>query len=135
METVSSADQAKITVKEEKGMTDFRIGDLVRVNVRIIEGDAERIQPFEGVVVRRRGHGISETFTVRRVSYGVGIERIFPLRSPVIEKIEVVRSSKVRRARLYYLRNLSGRAARLQEDKGEEKPAISGVENSEIKTE
>ncbi|WP_027718717.1 50S ribosomal protein L19 [Desulfovirgula thermocuniculi] len=94
---------------------DFRPGDTVRVHVKVIEGNRERVQVFEGVVIRRRGGGLSETFTVRRVSYGVGVERTFPLHSPRIERIEVVRRGKVRRARLYYLRQLRGKAARIQD--------------------
>lgn len=94
---------------------DFRPGDQVRVHVKIKEGDRERIQVFEGLVIARRGGGISETFTVRKVSYGVGVERIFPLHSPFVEKIEVVRRGKVRRAKLYYLRSLRGKAARIKE--------------------
>lgn len=88
---------------------DFRPGDTVRVHVKVIEGSRERIQVFEGVVIKRRGGGISETFTVRKVSYGVGVERTFPLHTPKIAKIEVVRRGKVRRAKLYYLRNLRGK--------------------------
>jgi large subunit ribosomal protein L19 len=94
---------------------DFRPGDTLKVYVKVIEGSRERIQLFEGVVIRRRGGGISETFTVRKISYGVGVERTFPLHSPKIEKIEVARRGKVRRAKLYYLRNLRGKAARIQE--------------------
>lgn len=95
---------------------DFSPGDTVRVHVKVREGDKERIQVFEGVVLGRRGGGIRETFTVRKVSYGVGVERVFPVHSPNIDKIEVVRHAKVRRAKLYYLRNLKGKAARLTED-------------------
>jgi len=93
----------------------FRPGDMVRVNFKVIEGDNERIQAFEGTVIRRRGSGLGETFTVRKISYGVGVERIFPINSPRIEKIEVLRHGRVRRARLYYLRRLSGKAARIAE--------------------
>ena len=93
----------------------FRPGDTVAVNVKITEGLRERIQLFEGVVIKRRGSGISETFTVRKVSYGVGVERTFPLHSPKIAKIEVKRRGKVRRAKLYYLRKLRGKAARIKE--------------------
>lgn len=96
---------------------DFRPGDTVRVTVKIKEGDKERTQDFEGVVIGRKGEGLRETFTVRRVSFGVGMERIFPLHSPRLEKIAVVRRGKVRRAKLYYLRNLSGRKARITERK------------------
>ena len=94
---------------------EFRPGDTVRVHVRIVEGAKERVQAFEGVVINRRGSGINETFTVRRVSYGVGVERCFPVHMPRIQKIEVVRRGKVRRAKLFYLRKLSGRAARIKE--------------------
>ncbi|OFV13402.1 50S ribosomal protein L19 [Staphylococcus sp. HMSC13A10] len=93
----------------------FRPGDTLRVHVRIIEGSRERIQVFEGVVIKRRGGGISETFTVRKISSVVGVERTFPLHTPKIEKIEVKRRGKVRRAKLYYLRHLRGKAARIQE--------------------
>lgn len=98
-----------------KDLPEFRAGDTVRVHVKVIEGQRERIQVFEGVVIARRGTGISETFTVRKVSYGVGVERIFPLHSPRVAKIEVVRRGKVRRAKLYYLRKLRGKAARIKE--------------------
>jgi len=94
---------------------DFRPGDTVRVAVRIVEGNKERVQNFEGVVIARRGAGISETFIVRRVSFNVGIERIFPLHSPRIEEIKVLRRGKVRRAKLYYLRERRGKKARLAE--------------------
>jgi large subunit ribosomal protein L19 len=99
----------------KKTVDSFRIGDTVRVYLRILEGEKERVQMFQGVVIRRRGGGVSETFTVRKYSYGVGVERIFPLHSPRVEKIEVVRSGQVRRARLYYLRGLRGKAARLKD--------------------
>ncbi len=92
----------------------FKSGDLVRVLFRIVEGDKERIQPFEGVVIARKGSGSSETFTVRKISYGVGVERIFPLNSPRIEKIEVLREGKVRRSKIYYLRGRKGKAARIK---------------------
>ena len=94
---------------------EFKAGDSVKVHVRIVEGDRERIQLFEGVVIKRRGGGISETFTVRKISYGVGVERTFPIHMPKIEKIEVSRRGRVRRAKLYYLRNLRGKAARIRE--------------------
>lgn len=94
---------------------EFQPGDTVRVHVKVVEGGRERIQVFEGVVIRRRGGGLSETFTVRRVSYGVGVERTFPLHSPRIDHIELVRRGRVRRARLYYLRQLRGKAARIKD--------------------
>jgi large subunit ribosomal protein L19 len=98
-----------------KDIPDFRPGDTLKVYVKVIEGSRERIQLFEGVVIKRRGGGISETFTVRKISYGVGVERTFPLHTPRIERIEVVRRGKVRRAKLYYLRDLRGKAARIKE--------------------
>ncbi|MDT3424491.1 large subunit ribosomal protein L19 [Paenibacillus forsythiae] len=98
-----------------KDIPSFRPGDTLKVHVKVIEGSRERIQLFEGVVIKRRGGGISETFTVRKISYGVGVERTFPINSPKIEKIEVTRHGKVRRAKLYYLRELRGKAARIKE--------------------
>lgn len=94
---------------------DFRPGDTVRVHAKVVEGNRERIQVFEGVVIKRQNGGINETFTVRKISYGVGVERTFPLHSPRIDKIEVVRRGRVRRAKLYYLRKLRGKAARIKE--------------------
>lgn len=93
----------------------FRVGDTVKVHVKIREGDKERIQVFEGVVIRRHRGGVGASFTVRKVSYGIGVERIFPIHSPQIDKIEVVRKGRVRRARLYYLRERLGKAARIKE--------------------
>ncbi len=94
---------------------EFRPGDTVKVSVKIKEGDRERIQIFEGLVIKKRGGGISETFTVRKISYGVGVERTFPVHAPNVDKIEVVRCGKVRRAKLNYIRNLSAKAARIKE--------------------
>jgi|SRR5580693_9069821 large subunit ribosomal protein L19 len=99
---------------------EFRAGDTVRVHVRVVEGDKERIQVFQGVVIGRRGDGTRETFTVRKISGGIGVERIFPLHSPSVDKIEVVRRGKVRRAKLYYLRELRGKAARIEERRDEQ---------------
>ncbi len=93
----------------------FRPGDTVKVHVKVVEGTRERVQVYEGVVIKRRGGGISETFTVRKISYGVGVERTFPVHTPKIASLEVVRRGKVRRAKLYYLRNLRGKAARIKE--------------------
>lgn len=98
-------------------ITPFNIGDTVRVMVKVVEGDKERIQAYEGVVIAKKGSGIKETFTVRRVSYGIGVERTFPMHSPRIDKVIVVRKGKVRRAKIYYIRNLSGKAAKVKEDK------------------
>ncbi len=94
---------------------EFRPGDTVKVHVKIKEGEKERIQMFQGVVIRKRKGNTGATFTVRKVSYGVGVERIFPLHSPIIDKIEIITRGRVRRARLYYLRNLRGKAARIKE--------------------
>ena len=96
-------------------MPEFRPGDTVRVHVRVVEGDKTRIQVFQGIVIGRRGGGTRETFTVRKISGGVGVERIFPLNSPNVDRLEVVRRGKVRRAKLYYLRGLRGKAARIEE--------------------
>ncbi|MGY1915782.1 50S ribosomal protein L19 [Blastococcus sp. HT6-30] len=93
----------------------FRPGDTVKVHVRVIEGNRSRIQVFQGVVIRRQGGGIRETFTVRKVSFGVGVERTFPVHTPVVEKIEVITRGDVRRAKLYYLRELRGKAAKIKE--------------------
>ena len=95
--------------------TTFRPGDTVNVHVKVIEGDKSRIQVFKGVVIRRQNGGIRETFTVRKISFGIGVERTFPVHSPNIDKIEVVSRGKVRRAKLYYLRNLRGKAAKIKE--------------------
>ncbi|MCH3972047.1 MAG: 50S ribosomal protein L19 [Oscillospiraceae bacterium] len=100
-------------MKKEKPQ--IAIGDTVRVSVNIREGDNERIQMFEGTVIARRGSGVSETFTVRRVSYGVGVERVFPVYSPNVKKVEVIRKGHTRRAKLYYLRSRVGKAAKLRE--------------------
>jgi len=94
---------------------DFRPGDTVKVHVRVVEGSRERIQIFQGVVIRRQGGGVRETFTVRKISFGVGVERTFPVHTPIINKIEVVTRGDVRRAKLYYLRELRGKAAKIKE--------------------
>ncbi len=106
------------TLELEQLRTDipsFKPGDTVRVHVKVVEGARERIQVFEGVVIKRQGTSARETFTVRRVSYGIGVERTFPVHSPRLDKIEVMRRGVVRRAKLYYLRNLTGKAARIKE--------------------
>ena len=99
----------------EKAVPDVTVGDTVRVHLRVKEGNRERIQVFEGTVIAKKHGGINETFTVRRISYGVGVEKVFPLYSPVIEKVETVRKGKVRRAKLYYLRDRVGKAAKVKE--------------------
>ena len=96
-------------------LPEFEVGDTVRVDVRIREGERERIQAFEGTVIARKGSGVAETITVRRVSYGVGVERVFPLHSPNVEAIKVIRAGKVRRSKLYYLRDRVGKAAKVKE--------------------
>src|SRR5699024_10262860 len=107
---------AKITESQLRNdIPDFRAGDSVRVHARIVEGSRERIQIFEGVVIKRRGEGISETYTVRKISNGIGVECTFPLHTPRVDKIEVTRHGRVRRAKLYYLRALHGKAARIPE--------------------
>jgi large subunit ribosomal protein L19 len=99
----------------KQGLPDFSPGDTVKVHVKIVDADTERIPVFQGVVVSRRRRGLRTTFTVRKISEGMGVERIFPLHSPVIDKIDVVRMGKVRRSKLYYLRDLKGKAARIRE--------------------
>jgi large subunit ribosomal protein L19 len=111
MNLIHSLEQEQI----KKDIVKFNPGDTVRVHVKVVEGGRERIQVFEGVIIRRHGGGLGETFTVRRVSYGVGVERTFPLHTPKIERIEVMRRGRVRRAKLYYLRGLRGKAARIQD--------------------
>ncbi len=98
-----------------KDLPPFRPGDTVKVQVKVVEGDKERLQAFEGICIRRRGGGLGATFTVRKVTYGVGVERTFPVNSPSIDRIEVLRQGRVRRAKLYYLRKLRGKAARIKE--------------------
>ena len=106
----------KITnIQPRKEIAEFHPGDTVRVHVKIKEGDKERIQPFEGTVIARKHGGLHETFTVRKISFGQGVERIFPIHAPVIDRVEVVRRGSVRRAKLYYLRSLRGKAARIRE--------------------
>ena len=99
----------------KQDLPQFNVGDTVRVYVKVIEGTRERLQAFEGVVIAKRHGGISETFTVRRISFGIGVERTFPIHSPKIAKIDVVKKGKVRRAKLYYLRGLTGKAAKIKE--------------------
>src|SRR4029077_6572679 len=108
------------SVYYRQGHPDFKPGDSVRVHVRVVEGDKHRIQVFQGVVIGRRGGGTRETFTVRKISGGIGVERIFPLHSAPLSRIEVIRRGKVRRAKLYYLRALRGKAARIEERRDEQ---------------
>ncbi|HEX2498645.1 MAG: 50S ribosomal protein L19 [Actinomycetes bacterium] len=111
MHTLDVVDAASM----RSDVPDFRPGDTIKVHVRVVEGNRSRIQVFQGVVIRRQGSGVRETFTVRKVSFGVGVERTFPVHSPVIDRIDVVSRGDVRRAKLYYLRNLRGKAAKIKE--------------------
>ena len=114
---MNTLDQVERNYLRNAGQPDFTPGDTIRVHVRVKEGDKERIQMFQGVVIGRRGGGTRETFSVRKISGSVGVERIFPLHSPTIAKVDVVRSARVRRAKLYFLRDLKGKAARMKETK------------------
>lgn len=111
MDIIQSINQESL----KKDVPEFNVGDTVKVSVKVVEGNKERLQAFEGIVIARKHGGISETFKVRRVSYGVGVERTFPLHGPRVAKIEVVRRGKVRRAKLYYLRERTGKAAKIKE--------------------
>jgi large subunit ribosomal protein L19 len=111
MHTLDTVDAANL----RDDIPAFRAGDTLKVHVKVIEGSRSRVQVFQGVVIRRQGSGVRESFTVRKVSFGVGVERTFPLHTPVIDRIEVVTRGDVRRAKLYYLRNLRGRAAKIRE--------------------
>jgi large subunit ribosomal protein L19 len=101
--------------KKKESVPEFNVGDTVRVDVKVVEGGRERVQAFQGTVIQRRGSGIRETFTVRKISQGVGVERVFPLHSPSVAAVKVMRKGKVRRAKLYYIRKLKGKAARITE--------------------
>ncbi len=111
MHTLDDLDAASL----RDDVPDFRAGDTLKVHVRVVEGTRERVQIFQGIVIRRQGGGVRETFTVRKVSFGVGVERTFPVHTPIISKIEIVTRGDVRRAKLYYLRNLRGKAAKIKE--------------------
>jgi large subunit ribosomal protein L19 len=111
MQTLDSLDAASL----RSDLPDFRPGDTVKVHVRVVEGNRERIQVFQGVVIRRQGGGVRETFTARKVSFGVGVERTFPVHSPIVDHIELVTRGDVRRAKLYYLRELRGKKAKIKE--------------------
>lgn len=116
MNVIQEIEQAEIAaVAEKRPVPEFEAGDTVRVHVRVTEGTRTRVQAFEGVCIGRKGGGINESFTIRKISYGEGVERVFPLHSPVIDAIEVVRRGKVRRAKLYYLRGRRGKSARIVE--------------------
>ncbi|RCS22397.1 50S ribosomal protein L19 [Phyllobacterium salinisoli] len=114
-------------IEEKRTFPDFKPGDTVRVQVRVTEGTRTRVQAYEGVCIARAGAGIHENFTVRKISYGEGVERVFPVYSPLVEAVELVRRGKVRRAKLYYLRGLTGKAARISEKKDYRKPTKGAV--------
>ena len=135
MNVLDAVDAASL----KKGIINFRSGDEIKVHVRVIEGSKSRIQLFQGVVIRRQGAGIRETFTIRKLSYGVGVERTFPVHTPVIEKYEMVRRGDVRRAKLYYLRDLRGKAAKIKERRGANnefiiEEVVEVVEVAEVET-
>ena len=106
---------AEGSLKSQENMPKFEVGDTVKIGVNIREGDKERVQMFEGTVIAKKGSGVAETFTVRRVSYGVGVERVFPIHAPNVVSVQVVRKGRVRRSKLYYLRNRVGKAAKVKE--------------------
>ncbi len=110
-------------------LPEFRAGDTLRVHVKVSEGDKQRIQIYQGVVIARRGTGTGESFTVRKMSGGIGVERVFPINSPILDKIEVIRRGRVRRAKLYYLRGLRGKAARIEERR-EDRPQKKATQNA-----
>lgn len=133
MDTIAKFEAKQIAAMASKKIPAFSPGDTLKVNVRIKEGERSRIQAYEGICIARGGNGINESFTVRKISYGEGVERVFPLLSPVIESIELVRRGSVRRAKLYYMRNRSGKSARIAErttghslnDDGKEAEAVN----------
>ena len=128
MDIIQQLDKEQVEkLSAGKPIPDFQPGDTVLVNVKVVEGDKARVQAYEGVCISRSGRGINENFTVRKISYGEGVERVFPLYSPMIDSIEVVRRGKVRRAKLYYLRGLRGKKARISEAQG-----ASGAEGAEV---
>src|SRR5512145_313026 len=124
MDAIGVVEAAQLR-KDRQG---FQAGDQVRVHVKVIEGEKERLQMFEGTVIRRRGEGARASFTVRRISYGVGVERTFPVHSPRIDRVDVVRHARVRRSKLYYLRALAGKAARLREKRVNAVPSTGTTE-------
>jgi ribosomal protein L19 len=137
MNVLDAVDAASL----RKDLISFRPGDEIKIHVRVIEGSKSRIQLFQGLVIRRQGSGVRETFTIRKLAYGVGVERTFPVHTPVIEKYEMVRRGDVRRAKLYYLRDLRGKAAKIKEKRGvggsyivEDVPAFESVQEAVVPT-
>lgn len=115
-----------IEERQKRKIPEFRVGDTVRIYVKVVEGDKERLQPFEGIVIARKGRGANETFIVRKISFGVGVERIFPVHSPSIDRIEVLKRGDVKRAKLYYLRGKKGKHAKVKEKEREMKKTAAG---------
>lgn len=124
IDEINAEQQAKI--EEKRKLPDFQPGDTLRVSVRVTEGTRTRVQAYEGVCIARKGGGLQETFTVRKISYGEGVERVFPVYTPLIESVEVLRRGRVRRAKLYYLRGLTGKAARIAEKQDSRKTKPRG---------
>jgi large subunit ribosomal protein L19 len=115
-----------IEERQKREVPEFRVGDTVRIYVKVVEGDKERLQPFEGIVIARKGRATNETFIVRKISFGVGVERIFPVHSPSIDRIEVLKKGDVKRAKLYYLRGKKGKHAKVKEKEREMKKTVTG---------
>ncbi|HRY26245.1 MAG: 50S ribosomal protein L19 [Geminicoccaceae bacterium] len=131
MNVIQQIEQQLITsLTAERAVPEFRPGDTLRVNVRVIEGNRERVQAFEGVCIARRNRGVNSSFTVRKISYGEGVERVFPLYSPRIDSVDVVRRGKVRRAKLYYLRDRRGKSARIAERRTERPSSKAAAETT-----
>ncbi|HWU61064.1 MAG TPA: 50S ribosomal protein L19 [Ensifer sp.] len=130
IEQLEAEQAAKIAAK--RTLPEFSPGDTVRVNVRVVEGNRTRVQAYEGVCIARKGSGLNESFTVRKISYGEGVERVFPVYSPLVEGVEIVRRGKVRRAKLYYLRDLRGKAARIVENTGTRARKLNDSERQAI---
>lgn len=128
IEEIEREHMAELTA--EKSVPEFQPGDTVKVNVKVIEGTRERVQAFEGVCIARAGGGLNENFTVRKISYGEGVERVFPIYSPLVDSIELVRRGRVRRAKLYYLRGLTGKAARIAERRNKVTKADTKIETT-----
>lgn len=115
MNIIEQLEKEELEKRAPQGVPEFQAGDTVRVNVKVVEGNRERVQAFEGVCIARKNDGVNSNFTIRKISYGEGVERVFPLYSPRLDSIEVIRRGKVRRSKLYYLRGRTGKAARIQE--------------------
>jgi large subunit ribosomal protein L19 len=132
IEQIDAEQRARIEAKRK--LPDFQPGDTVRVNVRVTEGTRTRVQAYEGVCIARNGAGLNENFTVRKLSYGEGVERVFPIYSPIVEGVDVVRRGRVRRAKLYYLRGLTGKSARIAERKDPRKAKVAVPVTGKVET-